>query len=67
LSEDLLMEDAPEPDESQPTVEPDRPRAARAAIWHLFEEGRLDEDAATVGLLALDMGCAVRDSRGAES
>jgi hypothetical protein len=61
------MEGAPEPDESQPALEPDRPKAARAAIWHLFEEGRLDEDAATVGLLALDMGCAVREIRGAES
>ena len=50
------MEDGPEPDKPQPAVEIDPPEAARAAIWHLFEQGRLDEDAATVGLLAMDMG-----------
>ncbi len=29
---------------------------ARKAIFHLFEAGRLDEDAATAALLALDLG-----------
>jgi hypothetical protein len=30
--------------------------AARAAIWRLFEEGRIDEDMATTSLLAIDLG-----------
>jgi hypothetical protein len=29
---------------------------AQAAIWRLFEEGYLDEDMATAGLLAVDLG-----------
>jgi hypothetical protein len=30
--------------------------AARVAIWRLFEEGYVDEDMATAGLLAVDLG-----------
>jgi hypothetical protein len=30
--------------------------AARVAIWRLFEEGYVDEDMATAGLLAVDVG-----------
>jgi hypothetical protein len=30
--------------------------AARMAIWRLFEEGYVDEDMATAGLLAVDLG-----------
>ena len=30
--------------------------AARAAIWRLFEEDRIDEDMATTSLLAIDLG-----------
>jgi len=30
--------------------------AARQAIWRLFEEGYLDENMATAGLLAVDLG-----------
>jgi hypothetical protein len=30
--------------------------AARVAIWRLFQEGYVDEDMATVGLLAVDLG-----------
>lgn len=29
---------------------------ARAAIWRLFEQGYVDEDMATAGLLAVDIG-----------
>jgi hypothetical protein len=29
---------------------------ARVAIWRLFEEGYVDEDMATAGLLAVDLG-----------
>jgi hypothetical protein len=31
-------------------------QAARTAIWRLFEEGYVDEDMATAGLLAVDLG-----------
>jgi hypothetical protein len=30
--------------------------AARLAIWRLFQEGYVDEDMATAGLLAIDLG-----------
>src|SRR5215472_15544669 len=30
--------------------------AARGAIWRLFQEGYVDEDMATAGLLAVDLG-----------
>lgn len=29
---------------------------ARLAIWRLFQEGYMDEDMATAGLLAIDLG-----------
>jgi hypothetical protein len=29
---------------------------ARRAIWRLFEQGYVDEDMATAGLLAVDLG-----------
>jgi hypothetical protein len=38
------------PSESSPVQE------ARAAIWRLFEQGYVDEDMATAGLLAVDLG-----------
>jgi hypothetical protein len=48
------MEDAP--GEPQPERETDPPEAARAAIWQLFNDGLLDENMATAGLLAVDIG-----------
>jgi len=30
--------------------------SARLAIWRLFQEGYIDEDMATAGLLAIDLG-----------
>jgi len=36
--------------------QPDPVDAARVAIWRLFQEGYLDEDMATAGLLAVDLG-----------
>jgi hypothetical protein len=39
---------------TQPTTSPID--AARVAIWRLFEEGYVDEDMATAGLLAVDLG-----------
>jgi hypothetical protein len=30
--------------------------AARVAIWRLYQEGYVDEDMATAGLLAVDLG-----------
>jgi hypothetical protein len=46
-----LMKDRP-PDrtDSDPVF------AARVAIWRLFQEGYVDEDMATAGLLAVDLG-----------
>ena len=38
--------------------------AARVAIWRLFQEGYVDEDMATAGLLAVDLGTR-RARRGA--
>ena len=38
---------------------------ARTAIWRLFEQGYVDEDMATAGLLAVDLG--TRRSRRAET
>ncbi len=39
--------------------------AARVAIWRLFQEGYVDEDMATAGLLAVDVGTRrkARDGR----
>ena len=48
------MEDAP--GEPQPEGEIDPPDAARAAIWQLFDDGLLDENMATAGLLTVDIG-----------
>jgi hypothetical protein len=52
------VEPTPETDEPQPggEVDIDPPEAARAAIWQLFEDGLLDENMATAGLLAVDIG-----------
>ena len=61
------MEDAPGPDESPPLLETDLPKAARTAIRQLFEQGRIDENTATVGLLALDLGLRRSGDQGAES
>jgi hypothetical protein len=41
-------------------------QAARVAIWRLFEEGYVDEDMATAGLLAVDVGTRRRQHGGAE-
>jgi hypothetical protein len=38
------------------TVKQDPVQAARIAIWRLFQEGYVDEDMATAGLLAVDLG-----------
>ena len=46
LTEDRL----PESDQTDPV------HAARIAIWRLFQEGYVDEDMATAGLLAVDLG-----------
>lgn len=40
----------------RPTEQVDPVDAARLAIWRLFQEGYVDEDMATAGLLALDLG-----------
>jgi hypothetical protein len=37
-------------------VKQDPVEAAREAIWRLFYEGYVDEDMATAGLLAVDLG-----------
>ena len=37
--------------------------AARVAIWRLFEEGYVDEDMATAGLLAVDLGTRRKQHR----
>ncbi len=42
------------PTSTQPHASP--VNAARVAIWRLFEEGYVDEDMATAGLLAVDLG-----------
>jgi hypothetical protein len=38
--------------------------AARVAIWRLFQEGYVDEDMATAGLLAVDIGTRRTQRRG---
>ena len=43
-------------DKTPPLARADPVEAARAAIWRLFEEGRIDEDMATTSLLAIDLG-----------
>ena len=42
---------------------------ARTAIWRLFQEGYVDEDMATAGLLAVDLGTrrTQRNASGASS
>jgi hypothetical protein len=41
----------------QPPADTSNPvDAAREAIWRLFQEGYVDEDMATAGLLAVDLG-----------
>ena len=47
-----------------PPHQPDPVDAAREAIWKLFQEGYVDEDMATAGLLAVDLGMrrALRDT-----
>jgi hypothetical protein len=39
-----------------PSSSPGAIEAARVAIWRLYEEGFVDEDMATAGLLAVDLG-----------
>ena len=41
--------------------------AARVAIWRLFQEGYVDEDMATAGLLAVDLGTRRTKERKARS
>jgi hypothetical protein len=41
-------------------------RAARNAIWRLYEDGFVDEDMATAGLLAVDLGTRRRQRRDRE-
>ncbi len=38
---------------------------ARTAIWRLFQEGYVDEDMATAGLLAVDLGTRRAQRNGA--
>ena len=38
------------------TINSNPVEAARVAIWRLFQEGYVDEDMATAGLLAVDLG-----------
>jgi hypothetical protein len=40
----------------RPSDQVDPVDAVRLAIWRLFQEGYVDEDMATAGLLALDVG-----------
>jgi hypothetical protein len=51
-----LVEDAPELGQPPASVGIDPVEAARTAIWQLFEDGLLDENMATAGLLAVDVG-----------
>lgn len=44
------MEDSPGTSKVEAVI------AARLAIWRLFQEGYVDEDMATAGLLAVDLG-----------
>jgi hypothetical protein len=39
-----------------PPTQPNAIEAARMAIWRLFQLGYVDEDMATAGLLAVDLG-----------
>ena len=41
--------------------------AAREAIWRLFEEGQVDANMATAGLLAVDLGTRRRQATQEES
>jgi hypothetical protein len=41
-------------------------QAARVAIWRLFQEGYVDEDMATAGLLAVDLGTRRAQRRGSQ-
>jgi hypothetical protein len=41
---------------SRSSRDPSAVEAARVAIWRLFQEGYVDEDMATAGLLAVDVG-----------
>ena len=45
-----------EPPVASASSESDPVAAARVAIWRLFQEGYVDEDMATAGLLAVDLG-----------
>ena len=45
-----VMEEMPSATTTDPVV------AARVAIWRLFQEGYVDEDMATAGLLTVDLG-----------
>jgi len=42
--------------EGTPASSPNPVDEARGAIWRLFQEGYVDEDMATAGLLAVDLG-----------
>jgi hypothetical protein len=44
------------PPETIPSEQANLVDAARLAIWRLFQEGYVDEDMATAGLLAIDLG-----------
>ena len=61
------MQDEVELSETQPTAAIDPPEAARTAIWDLFEHGMVDEDMATAGLLALDIGLRRSGRQAADS
>ncbi len=50
-----LSEERSEPP-AAPEAKADAVDAAREAIWRLFQQGFVDEDMATAGLLAVDLG-----------
>jgi hypothetical protein len=54
-----IVENVP-PDQADPV------HAARVAIWRLFQEGYVDEDMATAGLLAVDLGTRRAQRKSAE-
>jgi hypothetical protein len=54
--EDQGVDGEPEADQPGAAEDAELPQAARAAIWQLFEQGLLDENSATAGLLAVDIG-----------
>jgi hypothetical protein len=53
--------------EDRPPGLTDPVHEARVAIWRLFQEGYVDEDMATAGLLAVDLGTRRARRKSAET